>query len=357
MVDDHEKQRRLQNETVPEGACQTMCPARELRNRERQNRLHRFEILAGTEGDRLPRGDPSRAVKEYSRPAAGKDSTNPSDLRPPEVLLRTVCYLIDSIASSPDLHLWTEIYSFVFDRLRGVKQDMIIQRVSGSKCVAILERTVRFLIYASYRLCGEPLRHYDPCINDTHLQENLSWLLNCYATEAGPHPNQEEFQALGLLYNLGSARATQHILELPEKLRSSPAVSLALSINRAFLERNPVCLLRLAKRLTLLQTYALHRHLVACRRDLLLIYSHGFSSRNCRFPLGRLAQLLDLDTSLAVQICHAHGQEVDQDNQVVFSKATFAKPEQDKLHCKLYHSTEAKNNQDISVGNIIHGCA
>lgn len=108
VVDDHEKQRRLQNETVPEGACQTMCPARELRNRERQNRLHRFEILAGTEGDRLPRGDPSRAVKEYSRPAAGKDSTNPSDLRPPEVLLRTVCYLIDSIASSPDLHLWTE---------------------------------------------------------------------------------------------------------------------------------------------------------------------------------------------------------------------------------------------------------
>lgn len=96
-----------------------------------------------------------------------------------------------------------QIYSFVFDRLRGVKQDMIIQRVSGSKCVAILERTVRFLIYASYRLCGEPLRLYDPCINDTHLQENLSWLLNCYATEAGPHPNQEEFQALGLLYNLG----------------------------------------------------------------------------------------------------------------------------------------------------------
>lgn len=108
VADDHEQQRRQQNETVPEGACQTMCPARELRDRERQNRLHRFEVLAGTERDRLPRGDPSRAVKEYSRPAAGKDSTNPSDLRPPEVLLRTVCYLIDSIAASPDLHLWTE---------------------------------------------------------------------------------------------------------------------------------------------------------------------------------------------------------------------------------------------------------
>lgn len=96
-----------------------------------------------------------------------------------------------------------QVYSFVFDRLRGVKQDMIIQRVSGLNCVAILERTVRFLIYASYHLCGEPLRLYDPRINDTHLQENLSWLLDCYANGTGPHPNQEEFQALSLLYNLG----------------------------------------------------------------------------------------------------------------------------------------------------------
>lgn len=155
----------------------------------------------------------------------------------------------------------------------------------------------------------------------------------------------------------GSARAAQHVLELPEELRSSPNVSLALSIHRAFMERNPVRLLRLAKGLTFLETCALHRHLVACRRDLLLIYSHGLSSRNCRFPLSRLAQLLDLDTSLTVQICQAHGQEVDKDNQVVFSKATFAEPEQDKLHCNLYHIAEAKKNQDISIRNIIHGCA
>lgn len=96
-----------------------------------------------------------------------------------------------------------QVYDFVFDRLRSVKQDMIIQRVSGMDCVAILERTVRFLIFASYHLCGEPLQLYNPCINDTHLQECLSWLLECYANETEPHPNQEEFQALGLLYNLG----------------------------------------------------------------------------------------------------------------------------------------------------------
>ncbi|KAM7388309.1 hypothetical protein PAMP_024495 [Pampus punctatissimus] len=333
-----------------------MCPARELHERESQNRLHRFEMLAGTERERLPKGDAMRAVKEYSRPAAGKNATNPTDLRPPAVLLKTVCYLIDDIAASPRLHPWTEVYSFVFDRLRGVKQDMIIQRVSGCDCVAILERTVRFLIYASYRLCGEPLRVYDPRINDTHLQENLSWLLDCYATGTGPHPNQEEFQALGLLYNLGSTRAMQHIMELPERLRSTPAITLALSINQAFLERNPVRLLRFAKRLNFLQSCALHQHLVSCRRDLLLIYSHGYSSRNCRFPLEKLSQLLALDTTLTARLCQTYGVEVIQENQVVFSKAAFTEPEQGKLQCTLYHNIVAEKEKDLTIGSIIHGC-
>ncbi|XP_056234661.1 SAC3 domain-containing protein 1 isoform X1 [Seriola aureovittata] len=357
QVEEDDRHEQQGKETVPRGICRTMCPARELRVRETQNRLHRFEMLAGTERDRRPRGDPLRSVKEYSRPAAGKDSTNPNDLRPPAVLLKTVRYLIDDIAASPSLHPWTEVYSFVFDRLRGVKQDMIIQRVSGLDCVAILERTVRFLMYASYRLCGEPLRLYDPRINDTHLQENLSWLLDCYATGTERHPNQEEFQALGLLYNLGSARATQHIMELPERLRSTPAIRLSLSINRAFLERNPVRLLRLAQNLNFLQCCALHRHLVTCRRDLLLIFSHGYSSRNSRFPLDRLGQLLSLDASLTAQLCQAYGLEVNQGNQVVFSKAAFTEPEQGELHCKLYHNIVDEKQRDLTVVSIIHGCA
>lgn len=110
-VEEDERCQQQGKETVPRGACQTMCPARELRDREAQNRLHRFEIVAGMEKVRRPRGDPLRAVKEYCRPAAGKDSTNPNDLRPPAVLLKTVCYLIDDIAASPHLHPWTEASS------------------------------------------------------------------------------------------------------------------------------------------------------------------------------------------------------------------------------------------------------
>ncbi|XP_062308303.1 SAC3 domain-containing protein 1 isoform X2 [Osmerus eperlanus] len=350
-----EKEGERRHDAVPRGTCMSMCPAREIQDREAQSRLHHFEMLAGTERDRRPRADPSRMVKEYSRPAAGKDSTRPSDLRPPAVLQKTVSFLIDDIAASGDLQPWTEAYDFIFDRLRSVRQDMIIQRVSGRDCVAVLEPTVRFLLYSSYRLCGEPLRRYDPRINDTHLQESLSWLMDCYAR--GQHPNQEEFQALSLLYNLGSARAMQHSLELPAHVRSSPAVSLALAINRAFLERNPVRLLRLAGRLDFLQSCALHRHLGACRRDLLLLYSHGHSSRNCRFPLPRLARLLGLDAPLASQLCLAHGVEVSQDAVVVFSKASFAEPEPGELRCPPFHGLVEQKQRERSVRSIIHGRA
>ena len=154
----------------------------------------------------------------------------------------------------------------------------------------------------------------------------------------------------------GSARAMQHSLELPAHVRSSPAVSLALAINRAFLERNPVRLLRLAGRLDFLQSCALHRHLGALRRDLLLLYSHGHSSRNCRFPLPRLARLLGLDAPLASQLCLAHGVGLSQDT-VVFSKASFVEPEPGELRCPLFHGLVELKQRDRSVRSIIHGHA
>ncbi|XP_062871667.1 SAC3 domain-containing protein 1 [Trichomycterus rosablanca] len=340
--------------SVQLGTCTTMCPISELKHREAQRRLHRFEMVSGTERDRVPRADPSRAVKEYSRPAAGKDSTRACDLRSPGVLLKTVCYLVDEIVASTTLQPWTEVYSFVFDRLRSVRQDMIIQRVSGQECVAILERTVRFLIYASYRLCSEPLRLFDPRINDTHLQECLSWLLECY--REGQHQNQAEFQALSLLYNLGSSHTLQRALELPERVRLSPPVQLALAVNRAYSERNPVRLLRLTQKLNFLQGCGLHRHLLSCRRDLLLLYSHGHSSRNCRYPVRKLAEILSLECSLAAQLCKAHGIQVNEE-WAVFSKTSFTEGPSEEVDCVNMHKLVDEKQQDVSLGNIIHGIA
>lgn len=100
-------------ESVPRGTCTTMCPISEVRRREKHRQLHCFELERGTEKERMPRADLSRTVKEYSRPAAGKDSTRACDLRPPDVLFKTVCYLVDEIAASPTLQPWTEVSNYI----------------------------------------------------------------------------------------------------------------------------------------------------------------------------------------------------------------------------------------------------
>ena len=114
-------------------------------------------------------------------------------------------------------------------------------------------------------------------------------------------------------------------------------------------------LLRLAQRLSFLQSCALHRHVAAVRRDLLLLYSHGLSSRNCRFPLPRLAKLLGLEVGPAGQLCRAHRLEVHQDDQVVFSKTCFGEPEPGALRCTAQHDmVDGKRGDLVRLGSIIH---
>ncbi|GCB79399.1 hypothetical protein scyTo_0019538 [Scyliorhinus torazame] len=182
------------------GTCPGMCPDRERDERQRQKLLHKFEILEETARDRLPKADPRRTVKEYSRPAAGKEAAQLCELRPAGVLLLTVHYLIDEIVPRRQ-EPWAEIYDYVFDRLRSVRQDMTIQQVSGPTAVTILEKSLRFLLCASYWLCEEPIQVFDPKINDVHVQECFSWLLANYSV--GGSENEAEFQALAILYNLG----------------------------------------------------------------------------------------------------------------------------------------------------------
>ena len=60
---------------------------------------------------------------------------------------------------------------------------------------------------------------FDQKINDTHIQECLKRLLRFYDSEPGPHDNQEEFESVYVLYNLGSVEALRHMLQLPLILR------------------------------------------------------------------------------------------------------------------------------------------
>jgi len=84
-----------------------------------------------------------------------------------------LCNSDGSIVLRKDV-LWHRVYEFIFDRLRAVRQDMVIQRIGGNSAICILESSVRFLIYAGYRLEN----------NSTYLSIYNVWLETSVSSEA-----------------------------------------------------------------------------------------------------------------------------------------------------------------------------
>ncbi|XP_030074540.1 SAC3 domain-containing protein 1 [Microcaecilia unicolor] len=339
------------SEHFPVGTCLSMCPEQERKERELQHRLHRFEVLAGTEGSHLPQADPRKTVKEYSRPAAGKNAPRPSDLRPPAVLLKTVQYLVEEVVPRTDAS-WGEIYTFVSDRLRAVRQDMIVQRVQGKTCTALLEPILAFLLCASYFMSHEDSKPYqfDSALHSRHVRECFSWLLQCY--KDGSSGREAEFQALFLLYDLGSPEALHHALQLPPRIKETPEVQAALVVNWAHLERNHVRFFRLLRRLSYLQSIAVHHHLSLCRSYALRVLNHGYSSRDSRFPLGLLARMLALESQeQAAELCQSHGLKVTQD-AVAFLKVAFKDTPGSPVHGSS-HELVDKKLEGLTLPEII----
>ena len=44
-----------------------------------------------------------------------------------------------------------DAYDFVFDRLRAVRQDMVIQRLVGEGAIYVYEQTLAFLVLFGYK--------------------------------------------------------------------------------------------------------------------------------------------------------------------------------------------------------------
>ncbi|KAM4617235.1 SAC3 domain-containing protein 1 [Discoglossus pictus] len=321
------------NPSPPIGICMDMCPEKERREREQQGRLHQFETLNGFRAGRggrargLPMADPKRAVKEYSRPAAGKELSSPRDLRPPAVLEKTVRYLVtdvwDSAKDRGPIQL-AEAYNFVFDRLRAVRQDLTVQRARDKAGALVLEGSLGFLLCAPYLVRELPVGSYNDVLHANQVRETFSELLECYR-EGGRHTREDEFQALLLLYDLGNLDAINRALTLPRGVGDSPHVRLALAINFAHLESNWVRLFRHLRQLNCLQACAFYRHISITRDRALRALTHAYNNRNCRFPLDLLTNLMVADSpGVIAEMCRRRGLAlVPGGTHVVFLKATF----------------------------------
>ncbi|XP_064620928.1 SAC3 domain-containing protein 1-like [Lineus longissimus] len=340
-----------ENQTIS-GTCQTMCPEKEFSLREREGLLHPFEVQKTSHRTKRPPGDRGKTVKSYSRPAAGKRGPHPGDLRPAPVLVKTVNYLIDNISSKDDGG-WTMVYEYVFDRLRAVRQDAVIQRIHGSPLVEILEKVIRFHIFSSYRLAMEPQLNFDTKINDTHVQESLKRLLRVYEVEEDCNcQNRKEFESIYILYNLGNTEALHHYLTLSKTMRNNEQLKLAFAINQAYLLSNYVRFFRLVKNLNIMGMLAVHRHFAQIEWGALKIMASGFHSKNLRYPISNLSNILQYgNDDHLINTCKQSGFDVT-DQGVQFMKTSFNQASKVPIrHCSFIDEIL----ESYSVVDILHG--
>lgn len=318
---------------VIQGTCMQMCPSREIASREKQRRLHFFETVAFTSNspssnsfpqqDKLT-ADPRAVIKEFSRSAAGK-AIDPSELRPAHVLLQTMNYLVENIAVKNGVYPWQMIYLFIFDRTRAIRQDLVVQRITGRPVVEIFEKTCRFHILSGYKLCESPIDVFDPKINNDHTSECLKRLLCFYDAE---HPSvykatRAEFEAYYLLHNLGSMEALNRAMTLPEELKRDIMLELAFEINLSVMLKNFVRFFRLVELLPYLACCAVHKHFNQVRADALATINAAYCSRNASLPLTLLVEMLNFnDVQEARDFCAHYGLEVS-DSAVKIVKGNF----------------------------------
>lgn len=320
------------------GRCLLMCPEKERRMREREGLLHKYEIDEKTKHMEKRKADPAKIIKCFSRSAAGQDMTDPYSLRPSHVLLSTIRYLFTEIITKTDLD-WTLIYDFVFDRLRSIRQDAVIQRIDITSNILLLEPIVRFHIYAAQRLCIKNISEFDAKINNKHLLECITQLLVLYDNRGYKNINnteiheeleklalndsRSEMEALYILVHIGDQEALKRALMLPSELKNSPAIQLAIKISLAWYIRNYVRVCYLVPKLPPILACAFFCNLQNFRRSVLQIMSFGYNSKVLTFPGLKLQKLLFYKDISGVQAdCNLFGLTFTNEN-ILFQKSQF----------------------------------
>ncbi|VDL92574.1 unnamed protein product [Schistocephalus solidus] len=295
------------------GVCPDMCPETERYLRECRQRVSIFECLTSSfsAGSAFWRLDHTRAVKDYSRSSADQAEPLPWELRPPEVLERTMAYLLASIADRPEI-----------DSSRSLWKPCIIEKVT------------RFHIFCAARLVDQPLDSFDPRINSENLTQCLQTLKQLYddlkpsslplpASTVDPCPCEAEFRAYMILMKLNDASVLAEVQKFPAALRKSAPVQFAMEVNFAVTERNFIRFFRLVRQADCLTACLLHRYFSQVRSQALYSMAAAFNGHprhEVLFPLSTLVHQLAFESiSDAQAFCEHWGLSVT-DTDLVFHR-------------------------------------
>ncbi|XP_037820537.1 uncharacterized protein LOC119609718 isoform X2 [Lucilia sericata] len=189
------------------------------------------------------------------------------------------------------------VYDFIFDRLRAIRQEMVMQNYNAKQTIKLLQPMIMFLSYSRYKLCEEAVDNFDPKICEQHLQECLKRALVCYDEISLDDLklidiyNRAFLEALYQIFNLGSVDALKRCLTLPKEIRTHSLFSLVFKISLSYLQGNYY------RVLTGLQTLPHILCAIGClklptlRRNLYEIFANAYSSKQLSVPVDFVLRL------------------------------------------------------------------
>ena len=186
---------KLETLDLTNTSCFAMCSQEEIGKRQFQGDI---DLLERTDSATEKKMRPDYAIKKFTRSSADQHLDKPELLRPPFILSKTLEHIMTRLLDDDAKDVsqfpppndgrpraeYLDIYLFVGDRLRSVKQDIQIlsshcPEIFTSKLVIqIYEQIVRFYILS----CNELLDRdgFDPKINLEQLSSAFTSLMQCY---------------------------------------------------------------------------------------------------------------------------------------------------------------------------------
>ncbi|SCV05331.1 LANO_0H05138g1_1 [Lachancea nothofagi CBS 11611] len=231
LVDRADSAKDLNDAIVFQGTCQDMCPIFERARRSVENNVVRYE----KEDQNSKKISRFKALKVFARPAAAAAPPLPSDVRPPEILVKTLDYIVAKIVPNlPDCE------GFLWDRMRSIRQDFTFQNYSGPEAIDCNERIVRthLLILHVMAKCDIEYSRQQELEQLHKALITLSEIYDEVRASGGQAANEAEFRAYSLLSRIRDPEYDKMAQSLPQQVFDDDMVQLALCFRRIVANSN-----------------------------------------------------------------------------------------------------------------------
>lgn len=295
LVDSSAVRKNLDEAIVFQGTCQQMCPIF-----ERVRRAYENNVLS-LEKDPSGHVTPELAVKAFSRPAAGQPPPLPSDVRPPDVLVNTLKYIVLNIV--PKL---PQSHPFLWDRTRSIRQDFTYQNFQGPEALQSFEIISRIHIVCLHRMAKAAVENGF----DWSQQQELEQFSKCLQSLAefyshSKSENEAEMRAYQLLLQLFDPEMASTVDRLSKDIRNHPLVRLAFELRSLTNLGLPMLINRIKKSdVPITFKVLLEVHCNNLRKMAFRALVQSVHKRTSMYPLTRLTKILGFeDINLCRNFC------------------------------------------------------